>query len=146
VVLMPAGVRSWHCPSWTDSATLCKNHDMAGEQVSSVRITVAVAQVLRVFLEDVLKPRYGYDLMKATSFPSGKLYPILARLTAAGWLVREDEDIDPAQEGRPRRSTYNLTEQGIAAARRELDLMSRQIALPLPQSLRPRLRHEGGPA
>lgn len=127
-------------------STLCKNHDVAGEQVSCVRVTVAVAQVLRSFLEDVSRPRYGYDLMKATDFPSGKLYPVLARLTAAGWLVREEEDIDPAQEGRPRRSTYRLTEQGMAAAGRELALMSERIALPAPQAWRVRLQREGGTA
>jgi PadR family transcriptional regulator PadR len=130
---------------WTGWSTLCKNLDVSGEQVSSVRVTVAVAQILRAFLADVSQPRYGYDLMKATEFPSGKLYPILARLTAARWLVREDEDIDPAQEGRPRRSTYRLTEQGMATARNELALMSQQIALPPAQPWRQQVQPEGGP-
>jgi hypothetical protein len=43
-------------------------------------MTLAVAAVLRVFLDDPDAPRYGYELMRRTGFPSGKLYPILARL------------------------------------------------------------------
>ena len=61
------------------------------------RITVAVARVLREFLVDAARPRYGYDLMRSTGFPSGKLYPILARLQHAGWLVRSAEQVDPSQ-------------------------------------------------
>src|SRR5262249_52308029 len=63
--------------------------------VNEVRVTVAVACVLRVFLDDVGAPRYGYELMRLTGYPSGKLYPILARLEAAGWLDAQFEDIDP---------------------------------------------------
>jgi PadR family transcriptional regulator, regulatory protein PadR len=66
-----------------------------------VRMTIAVATVLRIFLNDVSEPRYGYELMRLTGFPSGKLYPILARLQRAGWLIREQEQIDPGAPGRP---------------------------------------------
>jgi PadR family transcriptional regulator PadR len=38
-----------------------------------VQITIAVARVLREFLSEPSADRYGYDLMRATSFPSGKL-------------------------------------------------------------------------
>ena len=48
--------------------------------MSDVRVTVAVARVLREFVADASEPRYGYELMQLTGFPSGKLYPILARL------------------------------------------------------------------
>ncbi|NUR31119.1 MAG: PadR family transcriptional regulator, partial [Catenulispora sp.] len=41
------------------------------------RITLAVATLLRIFLEDPTEPHYGYDLMRLTTYPSGKLYPIL---------------------------------------------------------------------
>ncbi|MER6633370.1 helix-turn-helix transcriptional regulator [Streptomyces sp. NPDC000987] len=107
----------------------------------SVRMTVAVATVLRVFLEDVGRPRYGYELMRVTGFPSGKLYPIVARLQAAGWLVKEQEDIDPSVVGRPPRRMYRLSPDGIESARLELAALSERLrppvdagrALPQPQ-------------
>jgi hypothetical protein len=51
-----------------------------------VQVTVAVARVLREFLSEPSADRYGYELMRATSFPSGKLYPILTKLVRIGWL------------------------------------------------------------
>ena len=97
---------------------------------------MAVAQLLAVFLADTARPRYGYELMQATRFQSGKLYPIL-RLTRSGWLVREREDVDPGQE-RPARYLYRLTEHGTRSARLELaELRRKTSASPLPD-LRPR--------
>jgi hypothetical protein len=55
--------------------------------------------VLREFLTDPTEPRHGYELMQLTGFPSGKLYPLLARLHRAGLLVREREDVDPREAG-----------------------------------------------
>ena len=105
---------------------------------------MAVATVLRVFLTDVARPRYGYDLMGATRFPSGKLYPILARLTRAGWLRRyKEENVDPVAEGRPARFMYVLTEEGTRAARLELAALVQQVTPPAPQL---RLRPERGRA
>jgi PadR family transcriptional regulator, regulatory protein PadR len=98
---------------------------------SRLRITVAVARVLREFLADPSRARYGYDLMQATGYASGKLYPILARLVDAGWLAREREDIDPARAGRPARFFYRLTDQGAQGAECELAALSEQLA-PLP--------------
>jgi DNA-binding PadR family transcriptional regulator len=97
---------------------------------SEFRITVAVAQVLREFLIDPAQPRYGYDLMHSTGFGSGKLYPILARLQHAGWLVKRAEDIDPAEAGRPVRYMYRLSADGIEAARMELAALQVQLSLP----------------
>jgi len=114
---------------------------MAGQ----ARMTIAVATLLRVFLDDTSQPRYGYELMQLTGFPSGKLYPILARLERAGWLIKEREDIDPAAAGRPARRLYRLSPDGIQTARHELAALSEQLRLPgtgLPRPLRP----EGGPA
>lgn len=90
-------------------------------------MTLAVATLLRVFLEDPGEPHYGYDLMRQTGFPSGKLYPILARLESAGWLVRELEDIDPVAVGRPPRRHYRLSGDGVVAARRELAAVNAQL-------------------
>jgi PadR family transcriptional regulator, regulatory protein PadR len=111
---------------------------------SEVRITVAVARVLREFLSDASQPRYGYDLMQATGYPSGKLYPILARLKHAGWLTRNPEQIDPADAGRPARYLYRLTGDGAVAARQELAALSAQLAVAPQRRLRP--QSQGGGA
>jgi PadR family transcriptional regulator PadR len=82
-----------------------------------VRVTVAVAKVLAVFLEDPSAQQYGLELMKATDLPSGTLYPILARLREAGWVEASWEQVDPDVEGRPARRYYVLTPNGVVAAR-----------------------------
>jgi PadR family transcriptional regulator, regulatory protein PadR len=104
---------------------------------ASPRVTVAVAQVLREFLVDPAQPRYGFDLMRRTGFPSGKLYPILGRLERAGWILRSIEDIDPSAAGRPARSMYLLSEQGVEAARLELATLRSAISIPVAGALRP---------
>jgi PadR family transcriptional regulator PadR len=106
-----------------------------------MQITIAVARVLREFLSEPTADRYGYDLMRATSFPSGKLYPILAKLVRIGWLVREREHTDPASVGRPSRFYYRLTANGLEAARYELASLSEQLALPtrISSSLQPQV-------
>lgn len=111
--------------------------------MAPVRLTVAVAKVLRVFLEDTSQPRYGYELMQVTGFPSGKLYPIVARLQAAGWLIKEKEDIDPSEVGRPPRRMYRLSPDGIQAARLELAALSEQLRPPV-AGVQGSLRPEGG--
>jgi PadR family transcriptional regulator len=107
--------------------------------MKGIRVTRDVAVVLRVFVDDVSASRHGYELMRLTGFPSGKMYPILARLQAAEWLDATVEDIDPAIEGRPRRRLYRLTERGGAAAQMELAALYNEIApSPLPGAqLRP---------
>jgi DNA-binding PadR family transcriptional regulator len=110
-----------------------------------VQITIAVARVLREFLAEPTEPRYGYDLMQATSFPSGKLYPILKRLMNLGWLVKEREQADAAQVGRPPRSYYRLTPEGMESARCALAALSAQLAPP-DRRLLGQLRPAGGVA
>ncbi|GII64941.1 hypothetical protein Skr01_50260 [Sphaerisporangium krabiense] len=105
------------------------------------QMTVAVVTLLRVFLEDPGEERYGYDLMKETGFPSGKIYPLLARLRGAGWLVVVEEDIDPAVAGRPARRGYRLTDEGIQVARLELAKLSERLR---PSSSLGALRPEQG--
>lgn len=95
--------------------------------MQNLRVTLAVAMLLSVFLEEPGEPRYGYDLMRRTGFPSGKLYPILARLEAAGWLIKELEQVNPASIGRPARRNYRLSGEGVQAARRELALVNAQL-------------------
>jgi PadR family transcriptional regulator, regulatory protein PadR len=98
--------------------------------MQEVRMTLTVARVLREFLTDPSRPRYGYDLMQATGFPSGKLYPALAKLVNAGILLREEEQIDQASEGRPARRLYRLCEVFTASVRGELAALSEQITPP----------------
>ena len=85
-----------------------------------MRITPAVAVVLRLLLQESEKQRYGYELMRATGFASGKLYPLLARLHHAGWVDREWEKIDPVAAGRPARILYKLNHLGTISARQAL--------------------------
>lgn len=63
----------------------------------------------------------GADITRATQVAAGTLYPLLARLEAAGWIVGRWEDVDPRVVGRPRRRFYALTEVGMRRARAELD-------------------------
>ena len=64
--------------------------------------------------------RYGLELSRATGLKSGTLYPILARLEDAGWVVSEWEQIDPSVEGRSARRYYRLTGEGRKNARAAL--------------------------
>jgi DNA-binding PadR family transcriptional regulator len=113
--------------------------------MEQVRMTLAVATVLRVFLEDPDEPRYGYELMRRTGFPSGKLYPILARLQAAGYLVKQVEAIDPVEAGRPARRLYRLEPSSVALVRTELAELSARLD-PARAPGGGRLRPQGGPA
>ncbi|SUD49547.1 transcriptional regulator, Acidobacterial, PadR-family [Nocardia otitidiscaviarum] len=103
-----------------------------------MRITPTVASVLREFLEDPSRSRYGFELMKCCEIPSGSLYPILARLERAAWIIGQSESIDPVKEGRPPRKHYRLTETGTVAARAalanfsaHLDKLSARLRLPV---------------
>lgn len=95
-----------------------------------MRVTVAVARVLQVFLDDPVAPRYGLELMKTTGMPSGSLYPVLARLERAGWVQSTLEQIDPAAAGRPARRYYELTPDGVVQARYELAALAEEFRRP----------------
>jgi PadR family transcriptional regulator PadR len=111
--------------------------------VGRVKVTVTMAKVLRALLEDPAKPSYGLELMKASSLPSGSLYPVLARLERAGLVVSWREQIDPAAEGRPARRYYQLTPDGLESARHELAALAEQLRPP--RRFRPGfLQPEGG--
>jgi len=83
-----------------------------------MKLTGPLERVLRAFLADPAKPRYGYDLMKASGLPSGTLYPMLGRLQEQGLVSSAWE---PAgADGRPPRRYYQLTGEGIETGRHEL--------------------------
>jgi len=85
-----------------------------------VRLTQPTLKVLRFLLEKPREGRSGAEMSKATRVGSGTLYPMLARLEAAGWLTSEWEAIDPREAGRPRRRFYKLTALGQNNARAAL--------------------------
>ena len=76
----------------------------------SVRMTQITALVLQSVASGF---RYGFDVMEACGLPSGTVYPALRRLEKAGFLKSRWEDADAAHaDGRPRRRTYALTDEG----------------------------------
>jgi PadR family transcriptional regulator PadR len=85
-----------------------------------MKLTGPMERVLRVFLEDPVAPRYGYDLMKAARLPSGTLYPMLSRLQDEGLVTSRWEDRAADGSGRPPRKYYQLTGDGVRVARAEL--------------------------
>jgi PadR family transcriptional regulator, regulatory protein PadR len=94
---------------------------------TDVQITATVAKVLRAFLDDPTAPRYGMELIRVTGLPSGTIYPVLARLEHAEWLVSEKEAIDPLLEGRPPRRYYTLSPEGAARARHEVRALAEEL-------------------
>lgn len=83
--------------------------------VEPIRITPQVLRLLDALLEGGAADRYGFELSKVTGLKSGTIYPILARLEAAGWLTSGWESAEAP--GRPRRRYYQLTGVGEMAAR-----------------------------
>lgn len=77
-----------------------------------IRLSQPTLKVLRFLLENPREGRSGAEMSKATKVGSGTLYPMLARLEAAGWLSSEWEVIDPKEAGRPRRRFYKLKALG----------------------------------
>ena len=106
---------------------------MAGE----IRVTLGVAAVLSIFVDEPGQSRYGYELMEETGFPSGKIYPILARLEAAAWLDR----LPPVAQSGPRRAPrvpYRVNAAALPMITRELEKVANSIRAPRPAfKLRP---------
>jgi PadR family transcriptional regulator PadR len=93
-------------------------------------LTPKMAAIIKVFLEEPHKERYGFELMRATGQPSGTLYPNLAKFEAAGWLTGGKEDINPRAEGRPARRFYRINGAAVSAARTQLAALSEQFRPP----------------
>lgn len=88
-----------------------------GKHPPAPRMTQATQLVLRALLAEPTHEFYGLQLCEAAGLPSGTIHPILARLEGLGWLESHWEEIDPAEEGRPRRRYYRLTDGGAESAR-----------------------------
>lgn len=73
-----------------------------------------MTQITALVLQSVaVGYRYGFDVMEACGLPSGTVYPVLRRLEKAGLLKSRWEGAAEAfADGRPRRRTYYLTDEG----------------------------------
>jgi DNA-binding PadR family transcriptional regulator len=85
-----------------------------------LRMTIPTQRVLAALLEDPQRELYGIEIGTLAELRSGTVHPILARLEGVGWLTSRWEDIDPQTEGRPARRYYQLTADGVQAARAAL--------------------------
>jgi PadR family transcriptional regulator PadR len=101
------------------------------------RLTIPTLRVLAALLTDPLGEHYGLELCRAAGLPSGSVYPILARLEGAGWLVGAWEEIDEQAEGRRRRRYYRLTGTGLERARSALATHERALRPVQPGRLGP---------
>jgi PadR family transcriptional regulator PadR len=81
------------------------------------RMTQTTQAVLRALLEQPSSEMYGLEICARAELPSGTIHPILARLEKAGWLESSWEEIDPREQGRPRRRYYRLSSEGAERAR-----------------------------
>jgi PadR family transcriptional regulator PadR len=95
-------------------------------------MTLQVVAVLSVMLEAPESEWYGLELSSRASLKTGTIYPILARLEAAGWLQSTVEEIDPAEAGRPRRRLYRLTAEGELATRSTIANLQAQLQATAP--------------
>ncbi|MGH3822790.1 MAG: PadR family transcriptional regulator [Pseudonocardiaceae bacterium] len=82
-----------------------------------LRLTLQTLQVLRALLDDPAGEHYGLEMSKESGLPTGSIYPILARMEAAGLVTSAWEDIDEAAAKRRRRRYYRLTSDGLEFAR-----------------------------
>lgn len=106
------------------------------------KMTLPVQLVLRALMADPATEMYGLQICSEAGLPSGTIHPILARLEGWDWVESRWEDIDPAEEGRPRRRYYKLTHTGALRAQHALDHASVPLSgIPALQS-----RPAGGPA
>lgn len=94
------------------------------------KLTEPVVRLLQAFLEDPDAPHFGAELMKKAHVSSGSLYPALRRFEKAGWVVAEDENIDPSEAGRPARRYYTLTAMGAREAHLSLAEFSYRVRPP----------------
>ncbi|MCM3883325.1 PadR family transcriptional regulator [Frankia sp. R82] len=102
---------------------------MPKRRQSGPRITLPTAAVLRLMLDNPTADYYGLELANASGFPSGTIYPILARLETAGWLASYWEEGELAELERPRRRMYKLTGHGALAAREALATTQRLLGV-----------------
>lgn len=89
------------------------------------RLTWPIRQVMLHLGRAPTAQHYGLEIARGTGLKSGTVYPILARLEAAGVVVSEREEVDPSAAGRPARRYYQLTGHGRA----ETDRVREEVAV-----------------
>jgi PadR family transcriptional regulator, regulatory protein PadR len=92
---------------------------MSGERAGP-KMTIPTQLVLLVLLEDPTRERYGLELGELAGLATGTIHPILARLEKVGWVSSRWEQVDPKEQGRPRRRYYRLDPNSIAFVRAAL--------------------------
>jgi DNA-binding PadR family transcriptional regulator len=98
---------------------------MTEKPTGQPRMTLPTQLVLRALLEEPTEELYGLQICTKAELPSGTIHPILSRLESAGWLESRWEDVDPHEQGRPRRRYYRLSPDGAILAR---DALARATA------------------
>lgn len=83
-------------------------------------MTLPTQLVLHELMADPAREMYGLEICAAAGLPSGTIHPILARLEKVGWLRSRWEEVDPSEQGRPRRRYYSLDPDSVAAVRAAL--------------------------
>lgn len=99
------------------------------------RITQQTERILQALTSDPTAEWSGSQIAPIAGLKSGTLYPALLRMEKYGWLTWKWEEIDPTQEGRPRRRLYTLTGTGEQAAEEIANEATRR------QRLRERRQH-----
>jgi PadR family transcriptional regulator, regulatory protein PadR len=79
------------------------NDKKAGATTPAIRITIQMYVVLAALLNDPERERWGFELADATGQSPGTIYPILARLGAAGLVLDRHEDVTSGADRPPRR-------------------------------------------
>jgi PadR family transcriptional regulator PadR len=95
------------------------------------RMSRSTLEVLAYFMGQRGEAVHGLELIKATGYKSGTIYPILERLENRGWLEAQWEEVDPSVEGRPRRRNYRLTGEGAQCAAAEIAQATRRLSTAL---------------
>jgi PadR family transcriptional regulator len=91
-------------------------------------MTLHTLRVLTELLDDPSGHHFGFELCKQTGLASGTLYPILAKLERAGWVISEWEPgYDPARVERPRRRYYQLSPHGAQRAQAAIRAAQRSL-------------------
>lgn len=93
------------------------------------KLTLQTITVLSQFLSRS-NPLSGADIVNETRMLTGTLYPILKRLEEYRWLQSDWEDVDPHEEGRPRKRLYRLTGLGRTRARSAVEDLRTRLPAP----------------
>ena len=89
-----------------------------GKKPPGPRMTIPTQLVLRALLAEPTREMYGLQIGAAAGLPVRDDPPDPGPAgTRVGWLTSRWEDAVPAEEGRPRRRYYQLTQDGAERAR-----------------------------